>query len=161
MQSRVSIQTIGVIHSPYTTRENMPIQPPGAGEVEGTVEVFPRFAPGLKDLDGFSHIYLIYRFHLTRQTRLEVVPFLDTVLRGVFATRSPRRPARIGLSIVELMEVDENHLRVKGIDILDGTPLLDIKPYVPAFDDRPGARTGWLTPGRERIRRQRSDDRFS
>jgi len=161
MPPRVTIQTIGIVHSPYRTREEMPIQPPGAAYVEGTVEVFSQFVDGLADLGGFSHIYLLYRFHRTRKVRMRVIPFLDTVHRGVFATRSPSRPAHIGLSIVELLAVDGNRLRVRGIDILDGTPLLDIKPYVPGFDDRRGARTGWLTADVERIRRQRADDRFS
>jgi len=161
MPESIRIQTIGVVHSPFRTREEMPIQPPGAAKIEGSVEVFPQYVAGLKDLDGFSHIYLLFHFHRTRETRMEVVPFLDTVLRGVFATRSPRRPARIGLSIVELLAVAGNRLRVRGLDILDGTPLLDIKPYVPDFDDRPGARTGWLTADLQQIRGQRSDDRFS
>ncbi len=161
MSPRVTIQTIGIIHSPYHTREEMPIQPPGAAYVEGTVEVFSRYVDGLADLDGFSHIYLLYRFHCTRKVRMRVIPFLDTVHRGVFATRAPSRPSHIGLSIVELLAVDGNLLRVRGIDILDGTPLLDIKPYVPGFDDRPGARTGWIPAQKEIIAGKRADDRFS
>ncbi|HPU86695.1 MAG TPA: tRNA (N6-threonylcarbamoyladenosine(37)-N6)-methyltransferase TrmO [Candidatus Latescibacteria bacterium] len=135
---------IGVIRSPFTKLEGMPIQSAGARDVEGTVEVCPECAEGLKDLDGFSHIYLIYWFHRAPRTELLVVPFLDTEQRGVFATRSPLRPSRIGLSIVELLHVEGRILTVRGVDILDGTPLLDIKPYVPEFDHRPGATSGWL-----------------
>ena len=157
----IDIQSIGIIHSPFNSREEMPIQPVGAQGVEGEIHIHEPFVPGLKDLDGFSHIYLIYYFHRTRNTRLAVIPFMDTVKRGVFSTRSPRRPSRIGLSTVELIAVEGNVLRIRGIDILDGTPLLDIKPYVPAFDDRANARTGWLTSDMTAIRKKRSDNRFS
>ena len=157
----IDIQSIGIIHSPFSSREEMPIQPVGAQDVEGEIHIDEPFGPGLKDLEGFSHIYLIYHFHRTRNTRLQVIPFMDTVMRGVFSTRSPRRPSRIGMSVVELIAVEGNVLRIRGVDILDGTPLLDIKPYVPAFDDRANARTGWLTADMAAIRKKRSDNRFS
>jgi tRNA-Thr(GGU) m(6)t(6)A37 methyltransferase TsaA len=151
---------IGVIHSPFTALENMPIQPAGAAEVEGEVVVEEQWAEGLRDLEGFSHIYLLYPFHQTERTELLVTPFLDKEPRGVFATRSPLRPAHLGLSLVRLRSVAGNRLRIQGVDILDGTPLLDIKPYVPGFDVHPEATSGWMQASGEDISAQRSDDRF-
>ena len=153
-------EVIGTIRSPFTQLASMPIQPAGAKDVVGEIEVEERFAAGLKDLEGFSHIILLYHFHQARRMELEVVPFLDTVKRGVFATRSPLRPAHIGLSIVELLAVSGNRVRIRGVDILDGTPLLDIKPYVPHFDYRPGATSGWMRASAEEVGSRRSDDRF-
>ncbi len=152
---------IGVIHSPFTRPEDMPIQPVGARDVEGEVVVDEQYAPGLRDLGGFSHIHLLYCFHRADRTELQVVPYLDSELRGVFATRSPLRPARLGLSVVQLLEVDGNRLRVRGVDVLDGTPLLDIKPYIPQFDNRPEATSGWMKSAQTEVERQRSDDRFA
>lgn len=153
-------QPIGVIHSPFKDIKGMPIQPPGAAGIRGTVEVWPEFAEGLKDLGGFSHIILIYHFHRVRESRLIVVPFLDPQPRGIFATRAPKRPNPIGLSIVGLLRVERNFLHIENVDILDGTPLLDIKPYVPEFDDHPAARVGWLEKTKGLVRKKRSDDRF-
>jgi tRNA-Thr(GGU) m(6)t(6)A37 methyltransferase TsaA len=153
-------QPIGVIHSPFTTLENMPIQPAGARDIEGSVEIDPALTAGLQDLQQFSHIYLIYSFHQASRTELQVMPFMDSTPRGVFATRSPLRPSHIGLSIVELRGVEGNRLRVRGVDILDGTPLLDIKPYIPKFDYRENANNGWLSAPAEAVARARSDDRF-
>jgi tRNA-Thr(GGU) m(6)t(6)A37 methyltransferase TsaA len=158
---KIELEIIGTIHSPFTTLENMPIQPSGAGDVEGEVVLDEKYAEGLKDLDGFSHIYLIFHFHKVRRTELSVVPYMDTVKRGVFATRSPLRPSHIGLSIVELVSVDGNRLKVRGLDILDGTPLLDIKPFIPNFDNRENARSGWQKASKDEINRKRSDDRFA
>ncbi|HOT37599.1 MAG TPA: tRNA (N6-threonylcarbamoyladenosine(37)-N6)-methyltransferase TrmO [Candidatus Latescibacteria bacterium] len=157
---RVSLPVIGVIHSPFEKLEGMPIQSAGARDVEGTVEVHPEYAEGLRDLEGFSHVYLIYWFHRAQRTELTVVPFLDTEKRGVFATRSPLRPAHIGLSIVELLRVEGPTLTVRGVDILDGTPLLDIKPYVPEFDHRPNATSGWLKAAKGNPLEARADGRF-
>ena len=137
-----SIHPIGVIHSPFTQKDQTPIQPTRSKAV-GSAEVFPEFVEGLKDLDGFSHIILLYLFHQSNGYTLHVKPFLDHRERGLFATRYPARPNPIGLSIVRLMFVQENLLTVEGIDVLDGTPLLDIKPYVPDFDVRMETRTGW------------------
>jgi len=156
-----SVEYIGVIHSPFTHLQDMPIQPVGARTVEGEVVVEERFAPGLKDLDGFSHIYLIYCFHEARRTELEVVPFMDSAVHGVFATRSPLRPAHLGLSVVELLAVDGNRLRVRGLDILDGTPLIDIKPFIPQFDNRLEATSGWMQATRDEVERRRADERFT
>ena len=157
---KIEYEPIGVIHSPFQTTEGMPIQPSGAIGVQGTVELFPEFGPGLRDLDGFSHIILIYHLHRSVGYSLLVIPFLDSVERGVFATRAPKRPNSIGLSVVRLVRVEGDTLHVEDIDILDGTPLLDIKPYVPEFDRNLGDRVGWLEHGRDRVQKLRADDRF-
>jgi len=136
------------------------IQPKGAAGIQGTVEVFPEFAAGLKDLDGFSHVILIYHFHQVQEAKLVVTPFLDSQPRGVFATRAPKRPNPIGLSVVKLLGIEGNLLRVENVDILDGTPLLDIKPYVPEFDQYSAERVGWLAREKEKVRHKRSDSRF-
>ena len=156
----ISYQPIGTIHSPFHDVEKVPIQPAAASGIRGTVEVLPEFAAGLQDLEGFSHIILLYHLHRVTQSRLTVVPFLDDQPRGVFATRAPSRPNPIGLSIVRLLGVERNLLHVENVDIVDGTPLLDIKPYVPAFDHNEAERTGWLETTGERVKEKRSDDRF-
>jgi tRNA-Thr(GGU) m(6)t(6)A37 methyltransferase TsaA len=155
------MRPIGVIRSPFTEPVDMPIQPPGAAGIKGTVEVLAEYAGGLKDLDGFSHIILLYHFDRTTGFALQVVPFLDTRSRGVFSTRAPRRPNPLGLSVVRLERIVDNVLHVDGVDILDGTPLLDIKPYVPAFDGPRDCRVGWLEDAGETVRDRRSDDRFT
>ncbi|MBC2715363.1 MAG: tRNA (N6-threonylcarbamoyladenosine(37)-N6)-methyltransferase TrmO [Desulfobacteraceae bacterium] len=152
---------IGIIHSPYTKPEGMPIQPTGAKGIEGTVEVFETFEAGLKDLDGFSHIILLYCFHRSEGYHLETVPFLDKKPHGVFATRAPKRPNPIGLSIVKLNRIEGRILYIENIDVLDNTPLLDIKPYVPDFDTQPDVRTGWLENVQKTDIDRKSDDRFS
>ena len=134
---------IGVIHSPFHEQGEIPIQAV-LSLAEGTVEVYPEFAAGLKDTEGFSHIVLLYWFHRSAGYRLRVRPFLDPEERGLFATRYPARPNPIGISTVELLGRDGNRLQIRGVDVLDGTPLLDIKPFVPAFDNREGAWMGWL-----------------
>jgi len=156
----ISYRPIGVIHSPFTDLEGMPIQPTGASGIRGTVEVFPEFAEGLKDLDGFSHITLLYHFHRVQGATLVVTPFMDSQPHGVFATRAPKRPNPIGLSIVRLLGIEQNILRIENVDILDGTPLLDIKPYVPEFDQPPADRVGWLGQAKGRVQSKRSDGRF-
>jgi tRNA-Thr(GGU) m(6)t(6)A37 methyltransferase TsaA len=138
----------------------MPIQPAGAAGVRGQVEVWPEFAPGLQDLEGFSHIFLLYHLHQVREAQLVVTPFLDAQPRGVFATRAPKRPNPIGISVVRLLSVDDNVLQIENVDILDGTPLLDIKPHIPEFDQPTVERVGWLEQNRRKVRDQRSDDRF-
>ncbi|MBN2014960.1 MAG: tRNA (N6-threonylcarbamoyladenosine(37)-N6)-methyltransferase TrmO [Candidatus Altiarchaeota archaeon] len=137
------LKPIGIIHSPYRNLEEIQIQA-SMSEAIGKIEVFREYEPGLKDIEGFSHIIILYLFHKSEDYKLHVKPYLDTGLRGVFATRFPRRPNPIGLSIVRLIEREKNVLKVEGIDVLDGTPLLDIKPYVPEFDDRKSIEIGWL-----------------
>ncbi len=151
---------IGEIRSPHKSRAGMPIQAAGAKGIRGAIELFPAYAQGLKDLDGFSHIILIYHFHRTQKKALVVTPFLDHEPRGVFATRSPNHPNAIGISVVRLLAVEGRHLTIEDVDILDGTPLLDIKPYVPAFDHRTPERTGWLEKVQGAAREHRADNRF-
>ena len=138
----------------------MPIQPAGSSGVEGTVEIFRKFHPGLKDLDGFSHIILLYHFHRSSSFSLSVVPFMDSVAHGLFATRAPKRPNPIGLSVVGLDGIEKGVLHIQNVDVIDGTPLLDIKPYVPEFDAPVGVRTGWLERRGKTVSSQKSDDRF-
>ena len=130
------LKPIGIIHSPITEPRGAPIQPRFAKGIEGTVEVFNEYVPGLKDISGFDRIYLLYWFHRAKQYRLSVTPYLDKTERGLFATRAPSRPNPIGLSNVRLLGIDGNILRISELDILDGTPLLDIKPYFPHIDER-------------------------
>ena len=158
---RIEYQPIGIIHSPFHEPEGTPIQPQGAVGVQGTVEVFPEFAQGLQDLDGFSHIILIYHFHRSDGFTLLVTPFMDSVQRGVFATRAPKRPNAIGLSIVRLNKVQNQTLDIENVDIVDGTPLLDIKPYVPAFDHNEAIRIGWLEQAHKHVRTKKADRRFT
>ena len=134
--SKIELSPIGIIHSPFKEPKGTPIQTATAEDVEGKVEVFKEYMVGLKDLNGFSHIILLYHFHLTKGYSLLVRPYMDDTLRGVFATRAPRRPNPIGMSVVRLTRIEENILYIKDVDIVDGTPLLDIKPYVPDFDIR-------------------------
>lgn len=156
----VNFQSIGIIHSPFTDLVGMPIQPTSEASAPGTIEIYPDFAPGLKDLEGFSHIILIYHFHKSGASKLEVIPFLDSQPRGIFATRAPIRPNPIGQSIVELTRLEGNILSVNHLDVLDGTPLLDIKPYIPEFDFQPDVRIGWLEHVRGKVKKTTSDNRF-
>jgi tRNA-Thr(GGU) m(6)t(6)A37 methyltransferase TsaA len=156
----IHLKPIGVIHSPFTDPKSMPIQPVSKNAAAGSVEVFPEFAAGLKDVEGFSHLWLLYHFHRSRTCALSVTPYLDTVPRGLFATRAPNRPNPIGLSLVRLAHVDGCRLHVENLDVLDGTPLLDIKPHVPEFDCAPGARIGWLKKAIAEMRTTVADDRF-
>ena len=156
----MELTAIGVIRTPYKELTDMPIQPKGAKAVVGRAELNPELKEGLQDLDGFSHVYLIYQFHKAERTDLKVVPFMDTVERGVYSTRSPLRPNHIGISIVEITGVEDNIVHLKGVDVLDNTPLLDIKPYIDAFDSVENSRSGWMTKSREEVAGKRSDDRF-
>ena len=159
--STFSFNQIGTIRSPYRDTAGMPIQPPGAKGTEGTVELLPEYEEGMKDLDGFSHIILLYVFHRTGGYSPIVTPFLDSQPRGLFSTRAPKRPNPIGISIVKLNRIDGTTLHVENIDVLDGTPLLDVKPYVPEFDHPPGRiRTGWLEQAKERAEGKKADGRF-
>lgn len=139
----VTFRPIGIIHSGHTAMDATPIQPAYAKGCKGQAEIFPEFEEGLRDLEGFSHIYLIYYFHRAGSSKLIVKPYLQDVERGVFATRSPRRPNGLGLSVVELVRREGNVLHLDSLDILDGTPLLDIKPYTTRFDCIKTKRNGW------------------
>ena len=157
---KIEFVPIGIIHSPFMEPEGMPIQPAGAAGIKGTVEVFEDFHPGLKDLDGFSHIILLYHFHRSHGFNLHVVPFMDSEMRGLFATRAPKRPNPIGLSVVQLDKIEDGVLHIQAVDILDGTPLLDIKPYVPEFDVHPADKIGWMEDNTGKIKEAVDDGRF-
>ena len=158
--NEIIYKPIGVIRSPHMELEGMPIQPSGAEGVRGTIELNPDFGPGLKDLDGFSYVMLFYHFHRSYGYSLETRTFLDETPHGVFSTRIPRRPNAIGLSVVKVIEVRGNVVEIEDVDILDGTPLLDIKPFVPQFDNRATGKIGWIADKISGIRTARSDDRF-
>lgn len=153
-------QPIGVIHSPFSTLEGMPIQPSAAQGIKGTVVLNEEYVGGLSDLDGFSHAYLLYHFHLSKSFKLKVVPFLDDQQRGLFSTRAPNRPNPIGLSVVRLNRIESNRIDIENVDVLDGTPLLDIKPYVAEMGGVTDYRIGWLTDRKEELGSKRSDRRF-
>ncbi|HEX7589235.1 MAG TPA: tRNA (N6-threonylcarbamoyladenosine(37)-N6)-methyltransferase TrmO [Anaerolineae bacterium] len=154
----LSYHPIGVIHSPFKETAGMPIQAVAAQGIAGTIDLDPDYRDGLKDIEGFSHLILLYHLHLVQSSKLIVIPFLDDEPHGIFATRAPRRPNPIGLSIVRLMQVEDVTLHIQDIDIADGSPLIDIKPYVPAFDERNDVRIGWFTNNIARMREVRSDD---
>ncbi|KPJ63590.1 S-adenosyl-L-methionine-binding protein [candidate division KD3-62 bacterium DG_56] len=156
----ITYRPIGVIHSPFKQPRGTPIQPAAGRDVEGTVEVFPEYVEGLKDVDGFSHVILIYGFHLCKGFSLKVKPYLDDRLRGVFATRAPARPNPIGMSIVRLVRAEGGTLHIRDLDIVDGTPLLDIKPYVPEFDAPDVQSVGWLQKNVDGLPKARDDGRF-
>jgi tRNA-Thr(GGU) m(6)t(6)A37 methyltransferase TsaA len=161
MEHELHYKPIGIIHSPFKEVKGTPIQPAGAKGIDGRVEVFPEYVQGLKDLEGFSHIILLYHFHLSGKPSLMVTPYMDSTPRGVFATRSPRRPNAIGISVVRLVGIEENILHIQDIDIVDGTPLLDIKPHVPDFDRSDGVRIGWLEDNIQKLNAAKDDGRFT
>jgi tRNA (adenine37-N6)-methyltransferase len=138
------VHPIGFVHSPFKKANGTPIQPNYAEGTEGTLEILPEYVEGLSDIEGFERIWLIYYFDRASKAKLRVVPFRDDTERGIFATRAPCRPNPIGMSVVRLLEIKGNMIRVGQIDILDRTPLLDIKPYVPQYDSFPSSRAGWV-----------------
>ncbi len=157
----IKYKPIGIIHSPFKQPKGTPIQTESGRNIEGMVEVFSEYTDGLKDLDGFSHIILLYHFHLIKNTHLLVKPYMDDYEHGIFAIRGPARPNPIGMSITRLIRIEENKLYIRDIDIIDGTPLLDIKPYVPAFDVKEAKKTGWLQNNQHKLHRSRDDGRFA
>jgi tRNA (adenine37-N6)-methyltransferase len=159
-QMDIIYRPIGVIHSPFADIREMPIQPTGKSSAPGTAELLPEFVEGLRDLDGFTHVILIYHLHKVSSTQLTVRPFLSSETHGVFATRAPTRPNPIGISIVRLLSIEKNVLHLGNLDVLDGSPLLDVKPYVPEFDTPPDAQAGWLEHAQARAKTTKSDDRF-
>ena len=156
----IQYKPIGTIHSPFKAPHDSPIQSSCAGDIQGIVDIFPKYVEGLADLEGFSHIILIYHFHLSRKFSLKVKPYLDNQLRGLFATRAPARPNPIGVSVVRLIKVEREKLYIQDVDIIDGTPLLDIKPYVPEFDMREKERIGWLESKVHNLSKIKDDGRF-
>ncbi len=141
--NKIIFHPIGVIHSPHKVMSKTPIQPVFCSDIKGTVVLDAEYAEGLKDLQRFSHIYLFYYFHQSQKTCLRLKPYLSDQEHGIFATRAPHRPNKLGMSLVRLMKIKDNILHVKDIDILDGTPLFDIKPYIQRFDSRENTRAGW------------------
>lgn len=156
----IPIEPIGIIYTPWDKADNSPIQPAGAQECEGKIVIHDQFVEGLKDLDGFSHLILIYSFDRQKNYDLKVVPFMDTQKRGIFATRSPKRPNHIGISTVRLVKINKNELIIKDADMLNNTPLIDIKPFFEDFDNRLNTKKGWLGNKYETNKEQRSDSRF-
>jgi len=159
--NRITYKPIGVIHSPFKKPRGTPIQSSSAKGVNGTVEIFPEYMEGLQDVDGFSHIILIYHFHLSKKSSLKAKPFMDDKIHGIFAIRGASRPNPIGISIVRLLRVEGNILHIQDIDIVDGTPLLDIKPYVPEFDRTEVTRIGWLEKNINKLSKTKDDGRFT
>ncbi len=156
----VTYSPIGTIRSPFYDIKNMPIQPSGASGIRGSIEIFSEFIEGMKDLQDFSHLILLYHFHKVKDYKLVVTPFLDSSDHGIFSTRAPKRPNPIGLSIVKLLEITGNAIQIENVDILNGTPILDIKPYVPEFDEQNSVRTGWLAQANGKVQKIKSDGRF-
>lgn len=160
MQS-IQMKPIGTIHSPFTEPKGTPIQPAGALGIKGRVVLYEEYIEGLKDLDGFSHIILLYYFHLASDGPMIVTPYMEDKPRGIFSVRMPGRPNHIGISVVRLISIAGNVLHIENVDILDGTPLLDIKPYVSKFDIHAIEREGWLTPISSLVQEKKCDGRFS
>jgi tRNA-Thr(GGU) m(6)t(6)A37 methyltransferase TsaA len=159
--NEIRYKPIGAIHSEFKEPKGTPIQTAASAGNKGTIEIFPEFIDGLQDLEGFSHIFLIYHFHLSKKTSLIVKPFMDDNDHGIFSVRAPSRPNPIGISIVRLDKIDGNILYIKDVDIVDGTPLLDIKPYVKEFDVRTDTRNGWLEQNVQNLKKTKADERFA
>lgn len=155
---RIVFQTIGIIRTPHHEQAGTPIQPAYAAGMQGTAVLFGPYVEALSDVEGFERVWLIYQFDRSGPWRPVVVPYRDTTARGLFATRAPSRPNPIGLSVVNLVSIEGPVLTFSGADMLDGTPLLDIKPYVPEFDSHPGSRAGWFDTKAEP--RTKADGRF-
>ncbi len=156
----IKYRPIGIIHTPHEEAEGTPIQPKGAKGIEGEVEVYSEYKDGLKDLEGFSHIILLFHCHLSGNYSLRQKPYMDDEEHGIFAMRGPSRPNPIGLSIVKLNSVEDNILKIENVDIIDETPLLDIKPFVPEFDQNQVERIGWLGENVQKLSDTRDDGRF-
>ena len=156
----IKYKPIGIIRTPFKQPKGTPIQPKAGKDVEGKIEIFNQYESGLKDLEGFSHIILLYHFHLVKESKLLVKPYMDDETHGIFATRAPARPNPIGISVVRLIKIEKNILYIKDVDIVDGTPLLDIKPYVGEFDIREIERYGWLEKNVHKLESSRDDGRF-
>ena len=155
----IIIKPIGIVHSPFKSAEGTPIQP-GGSSAAGEIEIFDEYLEGLTDLDGFSHIMVLFHFHKIEQEKLMVKPYMDTVHHGVFSTRSPARPNRIGISVVKLEKISGSKLYIRNLDMLDETPVIDIKPFVPSIDNFEVEKTGWLENNIHKHKTTRDDGRF-
>ncbi len=156
----IHFKPIGIIRTPFKSKEGMPIQSGAAAGIKGTIVLDEQYVEGISDLDGFTYIYLVYFFHQSDGFNLKVIPFLDDKPRGLFSTRAPRRPNQIGISVVKVLAVKDNKIEIEQVDMLDGTPLLDIKPYIPEFDARTQGKTGWIARQVDNLNKTRSDRRF-
>jgi len=157
---QINYKVIGMIHCPFKSPKNTPIQPKAAKGTKGKIILNEKYNEGLKDIKRFSHIILIYHFHLSKGYSLTVKPYMDNKFHGVFATRAPKRPNPIGISVVRLLKIEGNILEIEDVDIVDGTPLLDIKPYVPDFDIRKVKKIGWLTENIHKLGKAKDNGRF-
>ena len=158
---QIIIKPIGIIRTPHSDVNNMPIQPIAAEGIFGTIELLPEYADGLKDIEGFSHLTLLYHFHKINGYKLRAIPFMDTEEHGIFASKAPKRPNAIGTSTVKLIAVEGNILHIEQVDMLDGTPLIDIKPFYPRYDNRENVKIGWLEKSKNLpLEKLRSDERF-
>jgi len=155
----VSYRPIGIIHSPFKENVGIPRQAVGASEVKGTIEILDDFSEGLQDLGDFSHIVVVFHLHLVKSPRLKAYPPWDGREHGVFATRSPYRPNPVGVSVVRLVGIDGNNLHISGIDMAEGSPVLDIKPYIPDLNPTKEVKIGWLTGKVEGMNQSKSGDR--
>ncbi len=158
--NEITYKPIGIVHSSFKEPKTVPSQAAASKGSKGTLEIYPQYAEGLKDLKGVSHLILLYHFSLVKDCKLLVKPFLDDQLHGVFATRSPARPNPIGISTVRLTKIENNTVHIQDVDIVHCTPLLDIKPYVPKFDDRKNAKIGWFKDKIDKLKDARDDGRF-
>ena len=157
---KINYEPIGYIKSPHKKAEGTPIQTGGAEGIEGELELLSEYQDGLKDLEGFSHIILLYHCHKAGETKLVRKPFMDEKEHGIFSIRAPSRPNSIGLSVVRLTGIEDNILKIKDLDILDGTPVLDIKPYVPEMDVKDVTSIGWLEDNIHKMKNKEDDGRF-
>lgn len=160
MHSKIKLKAIGIIQSPFKDPKGTPIQSASVKNEVGKLKLFPEYVEGLKDLDGFSHIILLYHFHKLKTESLTVKPFMDTKMHGVFSTRSPARPNHIGLSVVKLEDISGDTLLFSGVDMIDGTPIIDIKPYIPQFDSVETKQIGWLKNNVFKSKFTKDDGRF-
>lgn len=158
---KITYQPIGILRSSFTQVEQMPLQPSGESSSAGFARIDPEYLEGLQDLEGFSHLILIYHFHHAPGTKMVLTPFLDSKPHGVFATRAPVRPNPIGISVVRLVGIEDDKLHFADLDVLDKTPLLDIKPYIPDFDTPEDPQIGWLEKASKDVKTRKSDDRFA
>jgi len=156
----MDFKPIGIIHTTFKETTGTPIQPKAGKGIKGTVEVHREFAEGLADLDGFSHVILICHFHLAHDYKIKVIPYMDDQKRGIFATRAPSRPNPIGISVVQLDKIEDNILHIQNVDIIDGTPLLDIKPYIPEFETDEDIKIGWLEKRVHKLATTKDDGLF-
>jgi tRNA (adenine37-N6)-methyltransferase len=158
--NQIIYKPIGIIYSPFKSIEGVPIQPAGADGIKGKIKLYKKYSNGLMNIGGFSHIILLYHFHLSKEYSLRIIPFLKNQEQGVFATRAPKRPNQIGISVVKIDKLEGNIINISNVDIVNGTPLLDIKPYAGLFDNVKNEKIGWLAKNINDVQKIKSDKRF-